>query len=64
MKMTNARHKELTMDETQTLTKEERELGYHFCNEFDGLVVGPEEDTEWEVCSCFSTEQKAKFKLL
>jgi len=33
------------------LTKEEWEAGWHWCNEWDGMLVGPDTD-EALVCSC------------
>lgn len=56
-----SRWRELMDDESKHLTPEEREKGWHFCNEFDGLLVGPAEDPEWECCTCFSEEEKAAF---
>jgi hypothetical protein len=35
------------------LTKEELEEGWHYCNDWDGLLVGPEDD-EMQCCTCFS----------
>lgn len=51
--MTKERRKELTYGKS-TLTKEEIIGGYHYCDEWDGLVVGPE-DAEWyggDACVC------------
>lgn len=55
--MTRERYKEL-MDDAMSqndvdsnLTQEEMKQGYHFCYEWDGLLVGPDDD-EMTVCSC------------
>lgn len=56
-----SRWKELMDNESKQLSPEEREKGWHFCYEFDGLLVGPVEDPEWECCTCFSEEEKAAF---
>lgn len=34
------------------LTHDEIATGWHFCDEFDGLLVGPEMDMEWSLCTC------------
>lgn len=49
--MTPDRYRQLMDNPEETLTKEEWDSGWHFCNEFDGLVVGPGE-AEALVCSC------------
>jgi len=33
------------------LTEDEIAGGYHFCAEFDYIMVGPD-DWEWDVCIC------------
>jgi hypothetical protein len=50
--MTKKRYNEL-MDQANnlSLTKEEMAEGWHWCNEWDGLLVGPG-DRELECCSC------------
>ena len=35
----------------QKLTKEEIEAGWHYCHEWDGLLVGPGME-EMECCTC------------
>jgi len=40
MKMSNARYDEL-WDSDLPLTQEEKDAGYHFCFDWDGLLVGP-----------------------
>lgn len=37
--MTNERYNELMTNDKLSLTKEEVAIGWHFCNEFDGLLV-------------------------
>ena len=59
--MSLSRWKVLMDNESKQLSPEEREKGWHFCYEFDGLLVGPTEDTEWKCCTCFSEEEKAAF---
>lgn len=54
--MTEARYNQLMGD--SKLTQEEIDLGWHFCNEFDGLVVGPGM-LELKCCSCLPKEQLA-----
>lgn len=53
MKMAQERYKEL-MDEEKLLplTKEEVEDGWHFCSDWDGLLVGPGMDEYHEFCFC------------
>ena len=40
---------------TATLTKEEIAVGWHFCNEWDGLLIGPHYD-ELDCCRCLPHE--------
>jgi hypothetical protein len=44
--MTDERYKEIEGDITAELTQEEMDEGWHFCMEFDGLLVkgDPKED--------------------
>lgn len=48
-------------DTNKTVTAEEFDEGYHFCVEWDGLLICPA-DLEWSVCSCAfpSLEIRAK----
>jgi|GEM_PF-6976363 hypothetical protein len=57
------RWKEVMNDESKRLTNEEISKGWHFCYEFDGLLVGPAEGDggEWACCSCFTQEEKDAF---
>lgn len=38
------------------LTKEESEAGWHWCPDWDGLIVGPS-TPEAECCTCFSSKK-------
>lgn len=38
------------------LTLKEWVSGFHFCHEWDGLLVGPE-DPENESCTCFDNDE-------
>ena len=50
--MTSERYKELMdTDRPIQLTDDEIEAGWHFCYEFDGLLVGPGMQ-ELQVCTC------------
>jgi len=57
------RWRALINDERPRLTPEETEKGWHYCYEFDGLLVGPADlkNVEWNCCTCFSEEEKASF---
>lgn len=50
--MKDKRWKELMADENGTLTKEEMEQGWHWCLDFDLLLVGPGMG-EQHNCHCF-----------
>ena len=50
--MTHERWKAISRDEGSELTKEEIAEGWHFCLEFDGLLVGPGM-SELECCACW-----------
>jgi hypothetical protein len=39
------------MDKNETLTKEEAEEGWHFCWDWDGLLIH-KDDPEAECCTC------------
>lgn len=51
--MTEERYKNLMENQKDELTSEEIQSGWHFCNEFDGLLVGPGMG-ELECCQCGS----------
>lgn len=48
--MTHKRYKEL-MDSDATLTDDEKKLGYHFCPDWDFLLIGIGMK-EMECCGC------------
>lgn len=43
-----------------SLTTEEMKAGWHFCTEFDGLLVGPGMKSEQECCTCKLPESCGK----
>jgi hypothetical protein len=49
--MTNERYKELWENYEAPLTQEEINEGWHFCVEWDGLLIGPGMD-EMDFCKC------------
>ena len=50
--MTDERYRDLmNFDSMARLTHEEQDQGWHFCYEFDGLLVGPQMD-ELLCCRC------------
>lgn len=49
--MTDKRYEALNRSDTLSLTEEEIKEGWHFCLDFDGLLVGPE-TAEATVCIC------------
>lgn len=49
--MTNERYNQLMWEGKGELTEEEKAEGWHFCREWDGLLIGPGDD-EREACSC------------
>lgn len=51
--MTDERWKELMENDDVPLTDKEMVEGWHFCPEWDGLLVGPGMD-EMDVCLCIS----------
>ena len=50
MSMDEARRARLERGEG-SLTQEEQEQGWHFCHDWDGMLIGPGWD-EMEVCLC------------
>lgn len=50
--MTRERYNLLMEDDSVDLTQAEISKGYHFCSEFDGLLVGPGM-YELNHCSCW-----------
>ena len=53
--MTRTRWLELSSDETLNLLTEEFSARWHFCWEWDGLLVGPGMDEIW-YCRCFQRQ--------
>lgn len=51
--MTEQRWIQVFENYEEKLTKEELRRGFHFCREFDGLLVGPTMG-EWENCECIT----------
>lgn len=49
--MTDERWIKLMQDDNTNLTKEEIDTGWHFCWEFDGLLIGPGME-EMKFCKC------------
>lgn len=43
--------KKLFLLEEEKLTSEEWKQGYHYCLDWDGLFIGPD-DKEFECCTC------------
>lgn len=37
---------------TLPLTQKELEKGWHWCYDWDGLLVGPPMKGEWNACTC------------
>lgn len=48
--MTDERYRELWNTPSLSLSKEEIKIGWHWCNEFDGLLVGPGMEEFEEMC--------------
>lgn len=49
--LSNARYAELMDSPSLTLADDEKAAGWHFCPDWDGLLVGPSM-LEWEGCNC------------
>lgn len=49
--MTNERYQQLMKDNSLPLTEEEMSQGWHFCPEWDFLLINPEMG-EFECCNC------------
>lgn len=60
-KMKQERRHFLNANETEKLTHEERSHGYHFCPDWDFMVVGPE-DPEIEGCLCGRSSIQKKLR--
>ena len=49
--MDHARYARLMISDAEPLTEREIADGWHFCPEWDGLLIGPGMD-EWDDCPC------------
>lgn len=56
--MTKERYKELESDQDSRCTTDEVLRGWHFCNDWDGLLIGPEMEGEWDCCTCYSPQEQ------
>lgn len=54
--MTRERYRELENNHSLSLTKEEVKQGYHFCYEWDGLLIHVTHP-EFKACICKSMEK-------
>jgi hypothetical protein len=54
--MTKERYKELNNSTQGSLTTKEVNEGWHWCDEWDGLLVGPGM-SEMNCCSCFEDDK-------
>jgi len=59
--MTKERYKNLLENIEATFTPEEIKEGWHFCNDYDGLPVGPD-SPEVEFCTCEDPKLKTLAK--
>jgi hypothetical protein len=53
--MTKERWKQLFESMSEKPTPEENAMGWHFCDDYDGLLVGPPM-SEWHTCNCITDE--------
>ncbi len=57
--MSPERHRALARDLTLELTPEEIAEGWHFCYDWDGLLVNRnDKEGEGSCCTCFDAEKK------
>lgn len=59
--MNSERWQKLMADDTLALTASEKRIGWHFCNDYDGLLVGPTMG-EWRTCQCFRHNSRLAFE--
>lgn len=60
--MTQERYGQLMLNDDLPLTEEEIKLGWHFCWEWDGLLIGPgTEEFEYFFCKCRPEELQKSF---
>lgn len=50
--MNDVRYNELMADENLKLTKDEIICGWHFCPDWDGLLIGPGMEELKQCCVC------------
>lgn len=55
--MTKQRYRELELNGNLSLTQEEVKDGWHFCNDFDGMLMNKKWPA-YELCTCFYKQQK------
>ena len=60
--MSLSRWRELMNDDAKMLSSDEKDKGWHFCNDWDGLLINAGDDQEGGACFCFTEEEKAKFR--
>lgn len=60
--MTKARWCHLMEDNDSKLTEDELSLGWHFCPEWDGLLIGPGMGEE-ESCLCFPDKLRTETEI-
>lgn len=53
--MTDKRYHQLMDSAAECLTPAERRAGWHFCNEWDGMLIHPSH-LEADCCNCISKE--------
>lgn len=58
--MTDERWRNLMNDDDAPLTPAEIADGWHFCPEFDGLLIGPDMPQELSICQCNPTTSTTK----
>ncbi len=57
-----SRWRELMNDDAKMLTPDEKSKGWHFCNDWDGLLINAGDGQEGDYCCCFTEEEKANFR--
>lgn len=59
--MTAERWQQLMADDSLHLTMKEHLLGWHFCVEYDGLLISPTMG-EWHTCQCHRKNTRLAFE--
>lgn len=57
--MTEERYLELTLNMNASLTNDEIQNGWHFCPNWDYMLVGAT-TPEWECCTCSISKERRK----